>query len=312
MRVELAPSLIAADGAGWDSQLGRVVLAAVLGFVFAYGLERIKRRREPHRQLSWDGATLAALPDAVAELRDKLEIRYQGTTIENLWEIHCLVENTGNRVVKDQHIRFKLPAGTHVLEAILDPEPEPEIGVSAERIDGAPQHHPQYRIAHLERKQSVGWRLIVTGPDAASWTPIPKNDEGDVDFVERGVQRALEDAEHVDPFFKVLVLLVFVPSAVGAVSAGAAIDRFLGGAIQLLLLALLAPHLAAVSRVLAAAARRWTSDTHDQGKIRMRGDNNVVVAAARQSSVYVELQKDARDDDLPKMEMHDPPNESAD
>jgi hypothetical protein len=308
---EVALSLIAADGVGWDSQLGRVVLAAVLGFVAAYGLERIKRRREPHRQLSWDGATLAALPDAVSELREKLEIHYQGTKIENLWEIHCLVENTGNRVVKDQHIRFKLPAGTHVLEAILDPEPEPEIGVHEERIEGAPQQHPQYRIAHLERKQSVGWRLIVTGPEAASWTPIPKNDEGDVDFVERGVQRALEDAEHVDPFFKILLLLVFLPSAIDAVSAGEAIDRFLSGAIQLLLLAMLAPHLAAVGRVLAAAARRWTSDTQDQGKIRIAGDNNVV-AAARQSSVYVELQKAAPEDDLPEGRRTTRPDESAD
>jgi hypothetical protein len=146
----------------------KAVIAAAIGFLFAFLLEQLKRRREPHKRLSWDASTQTRLLDAAPNLKDKVEILYNGTAVETLCGIDFRLENTGNQVVKHEYLRFEFPPGTRVLEVALDPEPDPELGVEEARRPATPPSDPSYRIAHLEVGQSVHFRLVATGPKAAS------------------------------------------------------------------------------------------------------------------------------------------------
>ncbi|MFF6784937.1 hypothetical protein [Streptomyces sp. NPDC012510] len=106
------------------------VVGAVIGVLGTVTIERVKLRREPTKRLSWDAKVHNAMVSTDERIRRLLRLSYNGHSIEGLSSVEFRVENTGNRVVKDEQLRFSFPPGAQIIEAVLTSEPEREMGVA--------------------------------------------------------------------------------------------------------------------------------------------------------------------------------------
>ena len=225
--------------------------SALLGFAFSYALERIKRRREPNRQISWDAATEQGIIETHPDLREKIDVTYNGLKVDGLTAVTCRLTNTGNRVVKNQEVRFTFPAGVKLLDASLDPVPQREIGVTRITAKEAPME-AIYRIDHLEKGQDVIVKLLATGKEASDWKLFPFNQDGDVDFQQRDNIRRREEKEHVVPFLTILTVMIIF-EAIAAPLASKTPFAYIPPIVELALAALLSSHVLPMAR--------WIRDT---------------------------------------------------
>ncbi|MER7759625.1 hypothetical protein [Streptomyces sp. NPDC097619] len=222
-------------------------LGALLGVLGTISVEYMRGRRDPVKQLSYDSETRSGIVSADDSVRGRLGFSYDGVPVDHLTSVQFTVENTGNQVVKDQQIRFRFKSGTRVLEADATSRTEREWGVRREQTREDGLHEAVFVIGHLERGQSVDFRLIVAGRRADEWEPIPHNPEGGVEFVSRTAARTKADLEHV-PAAIVLCFLVFTlpPLFESLTEVGATAAALL----RLGLLGAAAPHLFPAARAL--------------------------------------------------------------
>jgi hypothetical protein len=240
---------MAADAAlsGFQQDLVVAVVGGVVGVLGTVAVERMRLRREPTKRLSWDAEVHNATVSTDEAISGRLQLSYNGHPIDGLSTVDFRVENTGNRVVKGEHLRFTFPQSAAVIEAVPTSEPEREMGVARrpELEQGA--HEAVFTIGQLERGQAVALRLSVSASDIGEWKVVAHNEEGDVEFHERSVARRKEDRDHVPAFFTLAFLLFTVPALFSFLGdAGQVAAVVLGGAF----LASLAPHLAPVGRTL--------------------------------------------------------------
>ncbi|MFG1894791.1 hypothetical protein ACGFIP_12305 [Micromonospora zamorensis] len=191
------------------TSIGLALITAAVGFATSLLVERRKARREPRRQLTWSAAYERGLVRVSDDMRAKVRISYNDAEVSNLMSMVLTIANTGNRVVKNNYIRVSFsPTSAKVLEAVLDPAPEREVGVSAVDEDSHP-YESRFIIGHLERTQSVSYRFLIAdvSPQASPFSVHSFNDEGDVDFVQRDAARVRSDAEHLRPFLQAATLL---------------------------------------------------------------------------------------------------------
>lgn len=231
-------------------EIAKIAGGAILGFALNYALERIKRRREPTQQLSWDLSSERGLSDVRQDLQDHLRITYKETPVENLSLIHCRVANTGNRTVKNQQVRFAFPRDARVLEATADPKLPREIGLVRDNGREEGPWECCFTIAHLDPSGEATIDLVATGA-ASSPAVVGHNEAGDVQFQRRDLARAREDREHVVPFMVFAFLLASLPGAVRSVAFPfyAPVTATVGALVQLSLIMALLPHVLPVARV---------------------------------------------------------------
>ncbi|SES44734.1 hypothetical protein SAMN04487983_105615 [Streptomyces sp. yr375] len=187
------------------------VVGAVVGALGTAAIERVKLRREPTKQLSWDAEVHNAMVSTDETIGRLLRLSYNGHPIEGLSSVEFRVENTGNRVVKDEHLRFSFPPGAQIIEAVPTSDPEREMGVTRRPKREQAPGEAVFTIGQLERGQAVALRLSVSAGDIEGWKVVSHNEEGDVDFHERSAARRREDREHVPAFFTLAFLLLTVP-----------------------------------------------------------------------------------------------------
>ncbi|MEU8999019.1 hypothetical protein AB0C95_30065 [Streptomyces caniferus] len=228
-------SMIIAFAAGSSSLTDiqqKLIVGLASAFVGVFGtllVHFLKSRQEPRRKVAYDAATEPGLGGIDPKLRDKLRISYGGTHVEDLHSAHYRIANSGNSVIKNQRVRFSIPADVKLLEFILAPEPEPEMKV--ERSPESSGSQIIYTIGHLERGEEVSFGLVLDGKNATQWRAKTSNEEGDVDVEKRGVQRNIEDRAHVVPFLTSTFLFLFVPPAV----SGFVLQEALGHALASLI-----------------------------------------------------------------------------
>ncbi len=233
-------------------QIGIAAGSALLGFASSYTLERIKRRREPNRQISWDANTEQGIVETHPDLRQSIDIRYKGSPVSSLTAVTCRITNTGNMVVKNQQVRFAFPVGTTLLDASLDPVPQREIGAIREVDQEMAPLEAIYKISHLERGQDVVVKLLATGKEASNWQVFPFNEDGDVDFQERDNSRRREDKEHVVPFLTILTAMILFGFIATPLASNILLTYILS-LVELTLAILLSSHVLSMAR--------WIRDT---------------------------------------------------
>jgi hypothetical protein len=265
-----------------DSVTGKVallVLTAIIGFVGSYVLEQYKRRREPHKQISWDMRVERGLVAVSPSVKERVQILYRNSPADNLHAVRFKASNTGNRVIKNQYIRFEFGPLTTMIDEGRDPPAPRELGVEQARTPDLPRNETRYVIKHLERRQEVDFLLVVAGKDAGEPVPYHLNDEGDVDFIPRDVARVTEDIEHVQPFAFWLFLFLFVPSIFGFVSNSFFFffSDFSGAFVVLLRVVLLIPvllHLRPVTRLVQRCVSTLIADVKASQEVRISGGRN--------------------------------------
>ncbi|MFG2058599.1 hypothetical protein ACGFI9_31700 [Micromonospora sp. NPDC048930] len=252
------------------------VMGAIIGLLGAYVLDRLKARREPLRRLSFEVEVARALIEVQPDIRSRVKILYSGREVGDLAHVRCRITNTGNRVVKNHHLRFTFPEGATLLEAYLAPEPEPELGVTLVGESHQPRAERRYRIAHLEHGESVTYNFVTAGGDFHGWRPRSHNDEGDVTFQRRGVEVAKADAEHVTRFLLILVIYYLVTAVLGAVSFGYLTDLLLL-TVHVAAIVAIAPHVLPMVRVVQRLLTSRAAGAHGPVTNVVAGDEGSVV-----------------------------------
>jgi hypothetical protein len=192
--------------------LAIAVLSALLSFFGGYALSSIGRRRESKRQLSYSSMIETGLVNIEKEIKKKVEVLYDNRPVANLSNICFLVENTGNSVLKGQEIRFEFfPDSAKILDFYFDPKPLPEMKVEELTDARLKNSERKCRIGHLERGQSVGIRFLVTSESEIKLVPHPFNEDGDVDFISRTVNKALSQRDQIARFLSLLIMYFVVP-----------------------------------------------------------------------------------------------------
>jgi len=223
---------LAAGASGLTDMQQKLIVGLASAFVGVLGTllaHFLKSRREPRRKVSYDSATEPGLGGIDPKLRDKLQISYAGTHVEDLHSAHYRIVNSGNSVIKNQRVRFSIPDDVKLLELILAPEPEPEL-----KVRKSPESSPSqiiYTIGQLERGEEVSFGLVLDGKNATQWKVKTSNEEGGVDVEKRGAQRNIEDRAHVVPFLTSVFLFLFVPPAI----SGFVLDETLSDALTSLI-----------------------------------------------------------------------------
>jgi hypothetical protein len=194
----------------WSNSYFLAVFTAICGFIFAVILQRIQDRRAPRKAISWD-AEIERPARLKKDENNRIGISYSGTPVQDLFQVKIRVENTGNTVVKNEYVRFKMPDEAKILEISPYPTPEQELGVSEDDSLVLGPRERRYKIGHLEAGQNVSFLIVTDGGAWAAWQDIhPYNEEGNVLFEQRDIARAKEDAEEVQPFIRNLAAFLLL------------------------------------------------------------------------------------------------------
>lgn len=249
VRMDLAQQVAAGDGL-----TGKILLAAIgaaIGFAFSLILDRIKARREPRFQLSWEVQSDTSFAQLSEDARRGLQVLYGNRSVENFSFLRCKIENTGNQTVKEQAIRFTFPNTASLLGSSVDPEPEREIGLTDD-VDA--RESPQdriFRLRSLKPAQDVTFVFALDGTVDSNWHPYDSNETQEVTLQRRGASRAREDREHFQPFVLLILLLVTIPRILASLPLVGDLDELLSAAFQIVVVILLLPRLIPVSRVIS-------------------------------------------------------------
>lgn len=224
------------------------LVSAIIGASATLLVHFLKQRTEPRKRISWEASEdpgFAAIDDP--EIQRKLAVTYDDVAVKNIVAAKYKVSNTGNRVIKDQRIRFSFPKGIEILEVYLSPISEPELKV--ERHNESSSSEVIYKIGHLEREQEVQFRFVVAGESIEGWKAVHHNEEGDVEVEKRGAAEKKEDRSHVAPFLASLFLFVTVPYSLTHSIIDEPIAEALATIIRTTILAYALLHLVPVTRL---------------------------------------------------------------
>jgi hypothetical protein len=121
------------------------------------------------------------------------------------------IENTGNKQVKNQEIRFEFTDDSEILDVFYNPQKiEPEMDLKELPESNLGKHQKRFRIGVIKPKEKLGFRFIVQGSkkESLDFKHHPKNDE-DVDFLKIEDKKVADDIEQVR-FFLMNCFIAFV------------------------------------------------------------------------------------------------------
>jgi hypothetical protein len=197
----------------WQSFVIAIV-SAFLGFIANLIIEKYKKKREPHKQLSYNKVIKKGIVDIEKDLQQKISILYDNHPAKNMYYILFDLENTGNRTIQAQEIRFEFPDGSQILDCFYDPaKPEAEMKVEELKDPGLSQYERKYRIGYMERGKKLGFRFIVAGSESQDMRMehYTKNEKDEVDFVSGIVSKTANETETIKDFLMWVLIFIGVP-----------------------------------------------------------------------------------------------------
>ena len=210
----------AEEPSDWSSnKLVLAAVAALLGFLSGFALEVVKKRRGSRTQLSWSLRIEEPKLSHGRNDSDAVKISYRGQEVDRLVSVHCVLENTGTTAIKNQYVRFKVPAEAKMLQRDLDPKPEPEMGVRDVTDADLEFAGPRYRIEHLDPRESVSFLFAADGGNWRDWDAIVfRNETADVTYQRRDVTQNRDEQEHVASFLFAITATLIVALMTAAAS----------------------------------------------------------------------------------------------
>lgn len=298
MEALYAPSLYASvnaivaaakGGSGGGSNIvEQVALSAVsafFGFACSYALGRIGARRDPRKEISWEAVLDRGVLAVGPEIRENVNIHYKGENVKDLAALTFRITNTGNRVVKNEEVRFAFSSGSRILDAYFEPTPEPELRAAFVDSSSEAALERKISIGHLEATQEVTARLIVAGQGDPEYKVHGFNEEGDVKFQRRDASRINQEQDHVVPFIVTLIFLIVLPPILESFFGLTVLSEFsnvLTNVIRLILFIFIAPHILPVARLVRRITTRWLVSPEPATSVTVQGENAQVVAASGQ------------------------------
>jgi hypothetical protein len=270
------------------SKIVLALVGALLGFLASYVLDRMKRRREPRKRISYDlivGAGMASVPP---ELAEKVAVTFAGDRVDGqLYEVRARVTNTGNQVVKKQYLRFSFPEKSTVLDTYLVESAPPEFGVQDAPLENQDPSDFRWLIGHIEKGESVEFGMLVVSSHSSAPKVIGYNEEGGVELESIAAAARNDDADHIEPLILFTVLSIFAPPAVEAARLFAgSLTNVLEMFIRIALLAGLLPHVLPVARLVA---KRMIAKPEVSGAVRIQNESGPLFLATGSSMIRASL-----------------------
>ena len=116
------------------------------------------------------------------------------------------IENTGNKQVRNQEIRFEFIEASEILDAFVEPQKIPlEMDFEAILLPNLSKNEKKYKIGTIKPQEKLGFRFIVqTSEDKiATLRHYTKSDE-DVSFIATEAKKAADDIDQVKIFLSSL------------------------------------------------------------------------------------------------------------
>ncbi len=183
------------------------IIGAIVGMIITYILTRRKEKMDL-KEISYDLDVKDVIIKADKTIQDNISITYKGNHTKNLSFVNCNIKNTGNKVVKDEYVRFEFDKETEILETFFDPEPIPEFGVTFENTEQK-QNEKRIKVKHLEKAQSININFIVNGKKS---TPklIPFNEQGDVLFNTNTLTQIKNEQDILKDFIRMNFAMIII------------------------------------------------------------------------------------------------------
>ncbi len=230
-------------------KIGLAFLSAILGFGFALFLDWLRRRREPHAQISWEGETSQGLLSIKEEVRQRVQVLYDRRQVGGLFAVTCRLVNTGNQVIRKHSFRFVFPAESKILEGYCDPIPEPELGLVEVTDESLPITQRKYTIVQFPRESELSFKFLVDSKERPIWIIHSFSEESDVQFQSREAGRSREDVEQLRPFLVLLFLFLVIPPLLAKMPDE--LGTLASASAQIVFIAGLSFYLRPVSKILA-------------------------------------------------------------
>jgi hypothetical protein len=93
-----------------------LTVGAVIGLIAQVAFELFRSWRRPKQQLSYQVVTESIIAGLPQEIRNDVNVRFKGRTVDNLNRIQCMVRNVGRATVRDSQIRMRLGESGHILD----------------------------------------------------------------------------------------------------------------------------------------------------------------------------------------------------
>lgn len=236
------------------------VFSAVLAFLSGFALAGVGKRKGSGKRLSYSLSIEKGLVQVEDNIKQKVQILYNGESIENLYDIQFEFENIGETVVKSQELRFEFPEETKVLDFSFNPQPQPEMKV--EKIESGSDlklHERKCKLGHFERGQKLRVQFIATNRLGIQDVKVyPFNEAGDVELISKSITKEISEKEQVTQFLSFSLLYIIASSAFSIFSVP--LGEFMGGLVKLVILLVLVKKIIPFSEILAKAIMRLASD----------------------------------------------------
>jgi len=200
------------------------LITAILSFIIAYFFY-IKKLKEQKKQLSYDLEIKNGLVEVENFIKKDISIKYKGQSTENLHHVLCYVQNTGNKVIKNQQIRFNFTSDNRIATHFFDSPPLPELNIS---IQNESENELIYQIGHIEKGQRIGFGFIISGKDVNinNINIYPFNDEGDIEFLAKSIAKIYGEKEIILQFIVISAVLIFIPDIINSLFRMIFYERF--------------------------------------------------------------------------------------
>jgi hypothetical protein len=190
-------------------------VSAFLGFMASLLVEKYKKRSEPKFQISYLKVVKKGIVEIENDIKSKVSVLYNNCQAQSLYYFLFDIQNTGNRTIKEQEIRFEFSNGAEIIDIFYCPsKPEPEINLEQVQEVGLSNYEKKYKVGYFENGKKIGFRFIVASPNNNDVTMnyFTKNANQDVIFAEKSAVKKASEVENIRDFIFWLIILIVVPS----------------------------------------------------------------------------------------------------
>ena len=200
------------------------VVSGIFGFLASFMIESIKKRSEPKKQISYRQLIKSGIVGSIEkDIEDKISILYNDRVTQNMF--YCLfdIENTGNKQIKNQEIRFEFIGNVEILDVFYSPrriEPEMEFKELSESSLG--KNERKFTIGFIKPKDKLGFRFIVQGSknESLDFKYHTKNNDDDVNFIKVEEKKVSDDIEQARSFLMYcLIAFVLFPLTINVLNS---------------------------------------------------------------------------------------------
>lgn len=193
---------------GFASEALKILATGIVTFIISYILLRLQKQRRDKKQISYDLEIKNGLLEVDESIKQHVGISYKAHPAVNLTMVGVNVQNTGDLLIKDQQIRFTFGNSNRIVDTFFEPNVDPELFLI--ELESKNTFEKKYNIGHFEKNQSVNYRFIIEG-DPVDIKLTPYNEEGNVEFNPRSVNKQKDERSILQNFFLIGFFFFTIP-----------------------------------------------------------------------------------------------------